>query len=101
MKANYKRDLSTKQIDKLINEQLKEAALKEEKDTMALVCYILSEKFGFGKTRLERFLEGYHDGLKELCDWYSLNESDGLFLARRKMDELGVDIDKFATENLA
>lgn len=101
MKSNYKRDISTKTIDKLITEQLKEATMKEEKDTMALVCYILSEKFGFGKVRIERFLESYHSGLKELCDWYDLGEEDGLFLARRKMTELGVDIDKFASENIA
>lgn len=98
MKANYKRDLSTKQIDKLITEQLIEAAHKEECDTMALVCYILHEKFGFGKKRLETFIDEYHNGLDELCKWYELDETDSLFLARRKINELGVNVDKFAKE---
>lgn len=98
MKANYKRDISTKQIDKLINEQLIEAAHREEADTMALVCYILHEKFGFGKKRIEVFMKEYHEGLDELCNWYELENTDALFLARRKMQELGVDTDKFAKE---
>lgn len=98
MKANYKRDISTKQIDKLITEQLIEAAHKEEGDTVALVCYILHEKFGFGKKRLETFMEEYHNGLNELCKWYELDEKDSLFLARRKLNEIGIDIDKYAKE---
>lgn len=98
MKANYKRDISTKQIDKLINEQLIEAAHREEADTMALVCYILHEKFGFGKKRIEAFMKEYHNGLDELCKWYELENTDALFLARRKMQELGVDVDNFAKE---
>lgn len=72
MKANYKRDISTKQIDKLINEQLIEAAHREEADTMALVCYILHEKFGFGKKRIEVFMKEYHSGLDELCNGMNL-----------------------------
>lgn len=98
MKANYKRDISTKQIDKLITEQLIEAAHKEEGDTVALVCYILHEKFGFGKKRLETFMEEYHNGLNELCKWYELDEKDSLFLARRKLNEIGIDVDKYAKE---
>lgn len=98
MKANYKRDISTKQIDKLITEQLIEAAHKEEGDTVALVCYILHEKFGFGKKRLETFMEEYHNGLNELCKWYELDEKDSLFLARRKLNEIGIEVDKYAKE---
>lgn len=98
MKANYKRDISTKQIDKLITEQLIEAAHKEEGDTVALVCYILHEKFGFGKKRLETFMEEYHNGLNELCKWYELDEKDSLFLARRKLNEIGIDVDKYVKE---
>lgn len=98
MKANYKRDISTKQIDKLITEQLIEAAHKEEGDTVALVCYILHEKFGFGKKRLETFMEEYHNGLNELCKWYELDEKDSLFLARRKLNEIGIDVDKYTKE---
>lgn len=98
MKANYKRDISTKQIDKLITEQLIEAAQKEEGDAVALVCYILHEKFGFGKKRLETFMQEYHNGLNELCKWYELDEKDSLFLARRKLNEIGIDVDKYAKE---
>ena len=98
MKANYIRN--DKMLDKLINEELQKAAIREETDTMALVLYILSEKFGFGKVRLERFQKAYHDGLKELCKFYELDDTDSLFLARRKLNDLGIDVEKFAKENV-
>lgn len=103
MKANYyssNHDRMQKQIEQMVDKQIAEAALREEGDVMALVLYILNSKFGWGEVRLKRFQEAFHDGLLDLTAWYEMDNKDGVFLARRKMNQLGIDVDIFAKENL-
>lgn len=103
MKANYyssNHDRMQKQIEQMVDKQIAEATLREEGDVMALVLYILNSKFGWGEVRLKRFQEAFHDGLLDLTEWYEMDNKDGVFLARRKMNQLGIDVDIFARENL-
>lgn len=71
---------------------------EDELDAMAL--YILHEEFGFGEKRLKRFYERFSLGLKELGERYQLNEyEDRLWLCKRKLSELGIDISEWRREN--
>lgn len=91
--------LTTKQIKKMVDEEMSVAIKNEEADLMALVLYVLNEEFGFGKTRLLKFATKYHNCIDELADWYCLENKDKPYLARHKMEELGINIDELVKEN--
>ena len=100
MKSNYTncpKDWK-KIVEREVNKQMSEAVLSEERDLMALVLWVLHTEYGFGKVRLERFAEGFHEKLKELSDWYVMDSTDQVFLCRRKLKEYGVDVDELVKE---
>jgi len=67
----------------------------EEKDFLAIIGYTLFEKYEWGKKRITNFLDSMHDGLNELSEWYGMTSTDQAFLCTMKMEELGVDLDKY------
>ena len=100
MKSNYTncpKDWK-KIVEREVNKQMSEAVLNEERDLMALVLWVLHTEYGFGKVRLERFAEEFHEKLKELSDWYVMDSTDQVFLCRRKLKEYGVDVDELVKE---
>lgn len=99
MKSRVSSPLTTKQIKKMVDEEMSVAIKNEEADLMALVLYVLNKEFGFGKTRLLKFATKYHDCIDELAEWYCLENKDKPYLARRKMEELGINIDELVKEN--
>lgn len=102
MKAKWG-DSNRKHLDDYIKgevtSQLKagmiETIKREEKDFLAIIGYTLFEKYGWGKKRITNFLDNMHDGLNELSEWYSMNSTDQAFLCTMKMEELGVDLNKY------
>ena len=100
MKSNYTNSPKDwkKIVEREVNKQMSEAVLNEERDLMALVLWVLHTEYGFGKKRLERFAEEFHEKLKELSDWYVMDSTDQVFLCRRKLKEYGVDVDELVKE---
>lgn len=92
-----------KNLDNYIKEevtrQLKEGMIEtikmEEKDFLAIIGYTLFEKYGWGKKRITNFLDSMHEGLNELSEWYGMDTIDQAFLCTMKMNELGVNLDKY------
>lgn len=82
-----------------VTRQLKEGMIEtikmEEKDFLAIIGYTLFEKYGWGKKRITNFLDNMHDGLNELSEWYSMTSTDQAFLCTMKMEEIGVDLNKY------
>ena len=72
-----------------------ETIKREEKDFLAIIGYTLFEKYGWGKKRITNFLDNMHAGLNELSEWYGMTSTDQSFLCTMKMEELGVDLDKY------
>lgn len=102
MKAKWG-DSNRKHLDDYIKgevtSQLKagmiETIKREEKDFLAIIGYTLFEKYGWGKKRITNFLDNMHDGLNELSQWYGMASTDQSFLCTMKMEELGVNLDKY------
>lgn len=88
---NYIKEEVTRQLKEGMIETIK----REEKDFLAIIGYTLFEKYGWGKKRITNFLDKMHDGLNELSEWYGMNSTDQAFLCTMKMNELGVDLDKY------
>jgi hypothetical protein len=66
----------------------------------ATVMYVLSEKFGFGKTRLDRFLSEYDNAVQNTMDLDYMGEhyvtlTDYAVYLNEKY-KLGLDIDRIA-----
>ena len=72
-----------------------ETIKREEKDFLAIIGYTLFEKYGWGVKRITNFLDKMHEGLNELSEWYDMDNTDQAFLCTMKMEELGVDLNKY------
>ena len=102
MKARWG-DSNRKHLDDFIKaevtRQLKagmiETIKREEKDFLAIIGYTLFEKYGWGVKRITNFLDKMHEGLNELSEWYDMTSTDQSFLCTMKMEELGVDLNKY------
>ena len=102
MKAKWG-DSNRKHLDNYIKtevtRQLKAGMIEtikmEERDFLSIIGYTLFEKYGWGKKRITNFLDNMHDGLNELSEWYGMDSTDQAFLCTMKMEELGVNLDKY------
>lgn len=73
-----------------IERQLAEHMRKYEAEYIALALYAARVEFGFGKKRLERLKNRMYELYHELVRYYDL-PNDGMFIARRKLLDIGVD----------
>ena len=73
-----------------IERQLAEHMRKYEAEYIALALYAAHVEFGFGKKRLERLKRRMYELYYELVRYYDL-PNDGMFIARRKLLDLGID----------
>lgn len=88
-----------KALDKETRRQLAEITRKHELDIDALVLWHLHEEFGWGPKRLRRFFDTFSVAIKELSDWYAMEETDQAWLEAYKLKEYGIDIEKWSKEN--
>lgn len=77
---------------KEINKELADATKEYEKDVDDILIWYLHEEYGFGKKRLEKFIKGFNKRLKDLSDYYEMDDKDQLFIIRHKVKELNLDI---------
>lgn len=66
-------------------------------DRDALILYVLHTHLGFGKKRLREFYEAYNRELTKLTEYYEMPDGDA-YLARMKLEEIGVDIEAWNNE---
>lgn len=81
-----------------INRQCAEAQMKLSLDLDSMVLYMLASEFGFGKKRLRRAYEALKQGHDDLLQHYQMDEGDGPYLARYKLLQAGVDVEKWYKE---
>lgn len=66
-------------------------------DKDALILYVLHTHLGFGKKRLREFYDAYSKELIKLTEYYEM-PGDDCYLARMKLEQIGVDIEAWNKE---
>lgn len=74
-----------------INRQIAEFERSHVNDLDILVLYVLHVHLGFGKKRLRRFYEAFTAEHNKLIEYYEMPD-DNVWLADRKLKEIGVDV---------
>lgn len=98
MKKIYGASLSSseqKALEKEIQRQLGEYDQKNTKEIDAIVLWILHEEFGFGISRLKRFHDILTQRLKELSEYYEMDEKDQSLLCSVKLKSYGIDLENW------
>ena len=93
MKASIPYKLTVAQqraLHREIERQLAEHTHKYEAEYIALALYAAHVEFGFGKKRLERLKKRMYELYYELVRYYDM-PNDGMFIARQKLIDIGVD----------
>lgn len=90
-------ELQQKVMKEEIDRQLKENMEKRENEFDAMVMFVLSRHFGFGKVRLRKFHESF---LEERAKFYEEFENDYSFGQMCIMELLkkGVDVEQWNSE---
>lgn len=85
--------------DKEVGRMIAEANKKNAANFDALVLYVLHAHYGWGKDRLKKFWWAFCEEHKALCDRYELyGVKDSPWLAKKKLEEIGVDIAEWYRE---
>ena len=85
----------TKAMEIEIQKKIAEFDRKNELEIDAVVLLALHDIFGFGPARLRRFFDEFSISLGDLVDRYEMNSSDEVWLATRKLKELGIDLEEW------
>lgn len=101
MKAKLPFIMSTAQ-KKAMNDEINRQILERDNlysmDFDSTVLYVLHRTFGFGKKRLRRFWEAFIANHDELRKYYQMDSEDNAWLCRRKLKEIGVDVEAWYKE---
>jgi len=94
-----------KRIDELVDKAVHEEALRVEKelraDVDAMILYVLHAHYGWGKKRLREFWDVFIEEHRELRNHYEMHSpGDNAYLARRKLQEIGVDVMAWEAEDV-
>lgn len=96
----YKVELTPKEqkaMDAEINRQLLEKHSRFVDDVDYMVMRILHNEFGFGPTRLKQFYEAFIADNDALVKHYEMADM-GEYIARKEMNAIGVNIEKWNNE---
>lgn len=96
----YKVELSPKEqkaMDEEINRQIIARHMEFTDDVDYMIMRILHDHFGFGLTRLKRFYEVFIADNDDLVKHYEMADA-GAYIARKEMNEIGCDIEKWNRE---
>ena len=86
-----------KAMDKEINRQIIERHRQFTDDFDYMVMKLLHDHFGFGYTRLRRFYEAFNVENDALEKHYEMADAS-TYVARKEMNDLGVNIEKWNQE---
>ena len=96
----YKVELTPKEKKALDEETRKYLLAKHGEfadDVDYMIMRILHNHFWFGLTRLKRFYDAFHADNDELVKHYEIPDA-GVYIARREMNEIGCNIEKWNSE---
>lgn len=96
----FKVELNTKEqkaLDAEINRQLIEKDTEHTDDVDYMVMHILHKHFGFGLGRLRKFYEIFDTEYKDLVKHYEMPDA-GIYIARKEMNAIGCNIEKWNHE---
>ena len=83
-----------------INRQLIERDKQYAADIDAMVLYTLMNRYGWKKKRLREFWEAFTAEHQALRDFYQMDDpGDNAWLAHRKLQEIGVDVQQWYEEH--
>ena len=86
-------------MDMEIKRQLLEWDAKYTSDMDAMVLYTLMAHYGWKKKRLRKFWEAFQSEHKALRDYYQMDApGDNEWLAKRKLKDIGVDVEEWNKE---
>ena len=86
-----------KAMDEEINRQLIARHLVFTDDVDYMIMRILHTRFGFGLTRLRRFYDEFQTENDNLVKHYEMEDA-GVYIARKEMNEIGCNIEKWNSE---
>ena len=86
-----------KAFDEEINRQMIERHRQFTDDFDYMVMKILHDHFGFGFTRLKRFYDVFNVENDALEKHYEMADA-GVFIARKEMNDIGVNIEQWNRE---
>ena len=86
-----------KALHQKINEQIVENHRQFTDDFDYMVMKILHDHFGFGFTRLRRFYDVFNVENDALEKHYEMADA-GVYVARKEMNDIGVNIEKWNNE---
>lgn len=96
----YKTELTAKEqeaLDAEVKKQIVKASEEYAHNLDTLVLYVLHSRFGFGEKRLKQFFDAFSEEHKSLVDYYEMAGED-IWLAKKKLLDIGVDVDKWNEE---
>jgi hypothetical protein len=96
----YKVELTPKEqkaLDEEINRQLIEKHSEFADDVDYMIMRILHNHFGFGLNRLKRFYEAFIADNEALVKHYEMSDA-GVYIARKEMNAIGCDFEKWNSE---
>lgn len=86
---------------KVMNEKVNQLLIQRHQefadDVDYMILYILHQHFGFGIQRLRRFYEAFIVDNEALIKHYEMSDG-GVYIARKEMNAIGVDFDKWNNE---
>lgn len=82
------------EIDKAIVEGLRDA----EKDGDASYLLILHDHYGFSKKKLFNVWKMLYTENKKYEEYYDLKPGDGIWYARKRLKDIGIDLDEWYRE---
>lgn len=101
MKARIPYKMSSKErkaMNDEINRQLLERDAAFSMDFDSTVLWALRVCFGFGKKRLRKFWNAFSVEHQQLREYYQMAPKDDGWLCRRKLKQIGVDVEQWYKE---
>lgn len=87
-----------KALNMEIQRQLAEYDKKHKDEIVSLILWTLHDQFGFGPNRLKKFYDNFDNGIEALVKRYELSLSDDVWLCTHKLNEYGIDLNKWNRE---
>lgn len=85
-------------LDQEINRQIVENDRRFDMDRESFILWMLHVQFGFGPKRLKKAWELFYSETLKLREYYQMDQEDGGWLARKKLKEIGCDIESWYKE---
>lgn len=85
-------------LDQEIKKQIVEHDHRFDIDKESMILWMLHTEFGFGPKRLRRAWELFYAKSQELRDYYLLDEGDEPWISRKKLMDIGCDVEAWYQE---